>query len=344
MKILYLGDSWPDGTCAQRREALRRLGHEVTAWNPGRLIPGQGRIPFFDSFNVRTGYRLVAGIVASRLRARLLHESWDLVWVDCGAQLSPAFYRWLRKSRAPVVNYMTDNAFQSRDHKKWDLYRQCLPLHDLTVVPRAGNVSEARRAGAKDVMRVYFSYDPVAHAPSPGAAEAKKVHDVIFVGSWMPERGPFARAVLQRGLSLSILGNGWRRSPEWPDLKGHWLGGSVYGRAYVEAIESARIAIGLLSKGNRDLHTTRSVEVPFIGSAAFCAERTAEHAEMYREGVEAVFWNSPQECAQACLKLLEDPAGCRKMAARARNRVIELKLSNDEVAASILDRVGANKP
>ena len=342
MKILYLGDTNPQCTSAHRAAALRRLGHGVSAWNPGALVPGQKQIPFFASFNVRTGYRLVAGIVDARLRARLSGERWDLVWVDCGAELPPSFYRWLRKRGAPVLNYMTDNPFQARDFRKWDLYRKCLPLHDLSIFPRLENVVQARDAGANDVLRVCFSYDPVAHAPTPGAAPLKK-HDVIFVGSWMRERGPFATEVLRRGLSLGIYGDGWPRSPEWPVLKSHWLGGSVYGRAYVEAIESAHIAIGLLSKGNRDLHTQRSVEVPFIGSAAFCAERTSEHMEMYREGVEAVFWDSPEECARVCGNLLKDPAECARLAARARERVIELKLSNDEVMASILERLAGSR-
>ena len=188
-------------------------------------------------------------------------------------------------------------------------------------------------------MRVYFSYDPIAHAPTAGGVPAKK-HDAIFVGSWMPERGPFALAVLRAGLDLKIVGNDWPRSSEWPALKEHWLGPSVYGRSYVEAIESAHVAVGLLSKGNRDLHTTRSVEVPFIGSAAFCAERTSEHMEMYREGVEAVYWETPRECAAVCRQLLEDPAEPGRMAARAKARVLDLKLSNDEVLASILARAG----
>jgi spore maturation protein CgeB len=335
MKILYLGDSWPHGTCAQRCEALKRLGHEVSAWDPGRLIPGHAKIPFFSSFNVRTGYKFVAGVVSSRLRARLAHQQWDLAWIDCGAELPPSFYRWLREADAPVVNYMTDNPFSDRDFAKWHLYRKTIPLHDLTILPRAENVAQARREGATEVMRVYFSYDPIAHAPTPGVSREKK-HDVIFVGSWMPERGPFALEMLKRGLSLRIVGDGWPRSPEWGSLKSYWLGGSVYGRAYVEAIESARIAIGLVSKGNRDLHTTRSVEIPFIGSAAFCAERTAEHTVMYREGIEAVFWDSPEECAEACRHLLSRPGECARMATRAKIRLLDLKLSNDEVLASIL--------
>ncbi|MBE2205424.1 MAG: glycosyltransferase family 1 protein [Chthoniobacterales bacterium] len=338
MNILYLGETNPRSTSAHRANALRRLGHEVSAWNPGALVPGQKQIPFFASFNVRTGFRLVASLVAARLRARLQGASWDLAWVDCGAELPPSFYRWLKERGAPIINYITDNPFQNRDYRKWDQYRKSLSQHDLTVVPRLENVEQARQAGAKDVLRVSFSYDPIAHAPTPGGVPTK-TQDVLFVGSWMRERGPFATEVLRRGLSLGIIGDGWPRSPEWPALKSHWLGGSVYGRSYVEAIESTRIAIGLLSKGNRDLHTTRSVEVPFIGSAVFCAERTSEHMEMYREGHEAAFWDSPEECANVCASLLKDSSACAQMAVRARQRVIALKLSNDEVMASILDHL-----
>ena len=187
-------------------------------------------------------------------------------------------------------------------------------------------------------MRVYFSYDPIAHAPNKEQVSKKK-YDVIFVGSWMPERGPFAMALIHAGIDLKIIGNAWPRSPEWKSLKSCWLGPSVYGRSYVEAISSARIAIGLLSKGNRDLHTTRSVEIPYMGSAVFCAERTSEHLEMYREGKDAIFWDSPDECVSVCMDLLSLPSKCDMMANNTRKRVIDLKLSNDEVMASILNRI-----
>ena len=35
---------------------------------------------------------------------------------------------------------------------------------------------------------------------------------VCFIGSWMPERGPFMQALLQAGLPLSIWGDHWRKA------------------------------------------------------------------------------------------------------------------------------------
>ena len=86
-----------------------------------------------------------------------------------------------------------------------------------------------------------------------------------------------------------------------------------------------------MSKGNRDLHTTRSAEVPFIGTPAFCGERTSEHTFLFTEGIEAVFWNNAEECASQCRGLLAQPARIAQMAEAARRRIIAHRLSNDEV-------------
>jgi len=143
---------------------------------------------------------------------------------------------------------------------------------------------------------------------------------------------------------VKIYGDGWPRSPEWKELQSCWGGGSVYGAEYVRQVRQGRIALGLVSKGNLDLHTTRSVEIPFIGGAVFCGERTPEHQAMYREGEEAFFWSSPEECVAICRRLLADPERCARVAARARERVLASGLSNDEVLRTILGRIAEFSP
>ena len=95
---------------------------------------------------------------------------------------------------------------------------------------------------------------------------------------------------------------------------------------------------GLLSKGNRDLHTTRSAEVPHLGGV-FCAERTREHEALYLDGKEAVFWSDAAECAAACKALLDDAPLRRSMAAAGRVRCIANGTLNETVAEQVLQRV-----
>jgi spore maturation protein CgeB len=94
-----------------------------------------------------------------------------------------------------------------------------------------------------------------------------------------------------------------------------------------------------LSKGNRDLHTTRSLEIPYAGGL-LCAERTEEHEEPYREGVDAVFWSDARECAQICQELLDNPERRRAIAASGAERVCSLKLGNEDIVRNVLGDCG----
>jgi len=342
MKILYLGDDFTHSTSAHRAAALQRLGHEVVALNPRAHIP---RHRVVSGLNVRTGFRLFAPWVGARLQARIqarLQElAWpgfDLVWVDGCPEMPVSFHRWLKTCGWPVVCYHIDDPFGTRDRRKWDLLVQAVSCHDLAVVVREENVAEARARGAPEVRRVYRSYDPVAHAPQELTEDdrAQWSSEVSFVGTWMPERGPFMARLLDLGVPLSIWGDLWTKAAEWPQLRSCWRGPAVYGADYVRAVQGAKVALGLLSKGNRDLHTQRSAEVPFIGGAVFCAQRTVEHTFLFTDGEEAVFWDDADECAERCRELLTDPLRRARMVVAARRRIIDLGLSNDRVMQEVL--------
>lgn len=108
--------------------------------------------------------------------------------------------------------------------------------------------------------------------------------------------------------------------------------------AYASAIAAAKISLGLLSKGNRDLHTRRSVEIPSIGGL-LCAERTSEHLALYDEGTEAVFWNDAAECAAQCHRLLADDDLRASISKRGHHRALRNNLFNEPLMASIVKAV-----
>jgi spore maturation protein CgeB len=204
---------------------------------------------------------------------------------------------------------------------------------------RAQNVIEAKALGAKNVMRVFMTADEITHAPRVLTEEDYKQwsSEVLFVGTWMPERGSFLLKLIKLGIPLSIRGSSWQRSPEWHELKKYWQP-AVYGDDYAKAIQCAKINLGLLSKGNRDLHTTRSSEIPSFGGL-LCSERTSEHTSMYEEGKEALFWSDAAECAKICKLALTDDDGRQAIVKAGHERVIRNGQFNEVMLSKIIMNV-----
>ena len=180
--------------------------------------------------------------------------------------------------------------------------------------------------------------DEVQHAPRPMSENEVATWgcEVLFIGTWMPERGPLLAKLLSLGVPLSVRGSHWQRAPEWPLLAQAYVGGPVFGDDYARAIQGARVSLGLLSKGNRDLHTTRSLEIPALGGL-LCAQRTSEHVAMYDDGHEAVFWSDLEECAHRCKQLLADEPHRKAIAAAGSSRVRRNGHFNEPMLRSVIE-------
>ena len=333
LHVLYIGPV--SGTCLDRANAMRRLGHRITHIDPRELLP---RNVWIDRMLWRLGGHWLAPWVAKRMKAALAGQSFDLGYVDNGEWISPMVIRVLRQHCPKVINYNIDDPTGSRDMQRFAAYRRSVRHYDLVAVVREDNLPELQALGARRVLRVWRSSDELTHAARPLTQEdhAKWDCDVLFLGTWMPERGPFLLALVELGVPLTIQGAQWQKAPEWLALKAHWRGGSLEGDDYAKAIQCAKVNLGLLSKGNRDLHTTRSLEIPAL-AGLFCAERTSEHMAMYEDGVEAVFWSDAKDCAQACIDLLADEP--RRMAIAHAGHVRHLRNGhrNEVIMAQMLN-------
>jgi spore maturation protein CgeB len=272
-------------------------------------------------------------------------KQFDLVYIDGGELIGSSLVRELRQRFGTVVNYNIDDPFSERDGRRWRLYLESVPLYDLVVVVRDCNVSEALSSGARNVLRVYMSADEVAHSPRQITKQdsSKWASEVAFVGTWMPERGPFMARLLELGVPLSIYGCRWQKAREWSVLRSAWRGPGVYGDdEYARVIQCAKVNLGLLSKGNRDLSTTRSFEIPSLGGV-LCAERTSEHMQLYRENEEAVFWGDPEECARKCMQLVDDGKFRKSLGTNSRFRCLRNGTMNETVLTQIVDKLARPK-
>ncbi len=334
LSILYIGNS--DGTSLDRANALRRIGHHVEHVSLRRLLP---RTSWIDRITWHLGGDMLSPWILRRLPQALEATHYDLCYVDGGEWVTPRVIELIRRYAVKVVNYNIDDPLGSRDAARFAAYRRSVSSYDLCVVVREENVDEAWRLGAKDVIRVFRSSDEVAHAPRVLSATDTEHWraDVLFLGTWFPERGPFLVDLVKLGVPLTIRGANWKKAPEWPVLQAYFRGGHLRGDEYACALQCAKVSLGLLSKGNRDLHTTRSLEIPALGGL-LCAERTSEHLEMYVDGAEALFWSSAEECAMVCRDALADEERRRRIAIAGNARSIANGYHNEKIMSAIIER------
>jgi spore maturation protein CgeB len=337
--ILYLGTD--SGTSKHRIHALRRLGHQVEVLDPSLFLPSSGILAsIMGKWNFQTGALGLETYITNKVRSALSSRIFDLVWVDNGALIGPALVRELKSRFGWILNYNLDDPLGSRDANLFRLYLKAIPHYDLVVHVRDFNISEAYKAGARHALHVYRSADEIAHAPRELTDADRKRFDaeVAFVGTYMPERGPLMATLVHLGVPLTIYGNRWREAKEWPVLQSHWRPAVDDDELYPRALQCAKVCLGLVSTGNRDLHTTRSMEIPALG-ALLCAQRTREHEALYRDGEEAVFWSTPEECAQHCKRLLTDGRRRRSIALKGRLRCIHNGTYNEPTVARILAEI-----
>lgn len=336
LDVLYVGPL--AGTSRHRHDAFKRLGHRVRLFEPRRAVPASAWVD-------RIEWHLAPEVPAWAVRRRLSHEldghHYDLAFVDNGSMISAAAVRLLKQHCRAVVNFNHDDPYGQRDGVRFRAFRAAVPEYDLVTVVRRLNVAEADTLGARDVLRHPMVADDVAHRPR-AIGEAQRRHwasEVAFIGSWMPERGPFLSRLIERGVPLALYGSGWQKAREWPRLAPHHRAEHLEGDDYAYAIQCARVSLGLLSQGNRDQHTTRSTEIPMLGGL-LCAERSDEHLEMYDDGVEAAFWRDADECADLCLALLADENRRHAMAEAGQRRSHRNRLTSEHLIEAVIARLG----
>jgi spore maturation protein CgeB len=201
-----------------------------------------------------------------------------------------------RENHAQIVNYATDDPFNSRLSNP-DLV-DSIPIYDAYACTKKEIMNDVRRAGCRSVHYVPFAYNPSLHfreQPATCDEVQRFASDVASIGEADADRVPFFQKLIETmpELDLALYGGMWDRHP----VTRRHARGSVRGRDFRLALGGTRIAINLIRRGNRDDHVMRTFEAPACG-AFVLNERTSEHLELLAEDREAAYFSSPTEMVE----------------------------------------------
>ena len=339
MRILFAGPLWTGSTSVYRVDALRELGHEVVTVDTMPPDPRREHALFARVLN-RLGFPPDLAGANARLRRVAAAGGFDVVWVEKGRTLRPSTLRAVRRANpgAPLVSYALDDMMNPRNQSR--AWRASVPVYDVHVTTKTYNVHELPRLGARRVLFSGNAYAPAVHRPMTltPAERARWGSEVVFVGQVEADRLALIRALVAAGVEVTVHGPDWaRHRGEHPGLKvgEPWVADADYARV----VSGAKISLGFLRKANRDLQTTRSVEIPACGGFML-AERTDEHLALFAEGVEAEFFEGADELIRKTKTYLEhDEARCR-IAAAGRERCLRGGYGYPERLAGVLAALG----
>jgi hypothetical protein len=321
-----------------RLETLERLGHFVQAvpraHTQQRLFPR-----LLDSACWRLGYPRDHGLNESIL-SFLSRDQADILWCDRPLDLRPDTLERARKLNPTIkfVAYSLDDMAGS--HNQSPYYLKSIPLYDLHVTTKSYNVDELKALGGRKVLFVNNAFCPFVHFPMDLTPEEQQRYggSVGFIGSYERERAEMLVALANTGIPVRVWGGGWpkRLRSSIPNLRieDRWL----WGDSYRLAVNSFDINLGFLRKLNRDVQTTRSVEIPACGRFML-AERTAEHLSLFTEGIEAEFFSGKEELLEKCCYYLVHCEERQKIAAAGRERCLRSGYSYERQVEAVLDRL-----
>lgn len=343
MSIVFCGDLWWGSTARMRMEALERIGHTVigidTTYRP------QGLKGLIWRVARRAGVVIDAAGANDALIAAVAEHQPSVVWIDKGLGINARTLAEILRRRPAVklVHYSPDD--MGSKHNQTRQYLEGIPAYHLHATTKSFNVDELRAMGARDVLFVNNAYCPQAHRPQRMDSEERlRLGGAVgFIGGFELERAAAIWFLVTHGVPVRVWGEGWGRGWEkW--AASHRHAGlkvedrPVFGTEYARAICSFDINLAFLRKLNRDLQTTRSVEIPACG-AFMLAERTAEHQQLFQEGVEADFFGNQEEMLEQCRYYLSHSEARNQIAHAGLERCVLSDYSYDRQLCDVLQRL-----
>jgi spore maturation protein CgeB len=164
---------------------------------------------------------------------------------------------------------------------------------------------------------------------------------VGFIGQWEPERAESLRILALAGIPVRVWGFTWERMKDVPPGL-HLENKPLWADDYARAVCAFDITICFLRKANRDLQTSRTMEIPACGSFML-AERTAEHQRLFLEGEEAEYFSDDEELIRKVRYYLDHPEERRRIAKRGYERCLRDGYSNENRLRVALNTIIASK-
>ena len=298
MKVLVVGNGASSIHECAVEEAFKVLGCHVDVLYWYSYFESKN---LFRKFLLRFQNKYLIGGSVRKINIDLIKLAIEkkpkLIFIYRGTHIYRKTIKRIKNELSDVVvfGYNNDDPF-SKGNQCWVFrhFLKSIDSYDLVFSYRKHNIADYISYGAKKVEILMPWYLPQYSSEGKSTNSPYK-YDVIFIGHYEDDqRIAYLKAVSESNLSSGIFGPDWDRCPKYNWLERYDPIYPVHGASYHRALQSARVALCFLSTLNRDVYTRRCFEIPALGVFLLC-QYSKELADIFRDGIDVVFFYSPND-------------------------------------------------
>ena len=234
MKVLVTGYHNPhyETVTEYMERAVRALGHDLVGYDDARhIIPGRlrSRVRVLEEVNLRH--------INRRLLALARRAKPEVVLVTGGDRIRKDTIEALKAAGVLTVLWTTDPPRGCMPHLR------VAPHYDRIFCQGSEFVELLRERGTDSARWLPVGCDPASHHPVEVTDEEVRLFggDVVFVGSWYPERA----ALFERlcAYDLAVWGPGWEMLPKDSAVRRHLRGAHTTPADWRKIYSASRIVL-----------------------------------------------------------------------------------------------------
>lgn len=334
MKILFVGSG--SGNSLLTYKCIKKIHKNTKFLNTDSILENKFQKKLFNEIYPQLFEKKI-----NNFYNKFIKKNFDLIFFyNCQFMTENIIFSF-KLNKSKIFFYCADNPFVSRDKKRWFFVKNNIKYFDQVIFQQKNREKYVEKFKIKNFITILPPYFKDYHYKSYLKNPPK---EIIFLGTWFPERGKFFYNLKKKGLNFDIYGNRWQKDKNYYKyLKDNINLKYISAKNVSRVISKYKIAIALYSKENFDDLSNRTVEIPVAG-ALICSQKTQTITKIFKENKEAIFFNNYQECYKKCQHLLNNLKKINFIRKNCRNKIIQIyKPEASNVYKKILDFKNINK-
>lgn len=302
MKILFIGPN--QGTSKYNYLAIKKIYKNTHLIDIQKLKINKIQNYFFHHYIPKILNNKINNFYEKEIK-----KKYDIAFINNVSLLNEKSILKIKQSVKQIFYYCADNPFVNRDKLRWYNFNKIFSQIDIIIFHQKRREIYAKRHKIKNYLLTIPPYYKKIHL---NKVNLNKKKNIVFIGTWFPERGKFFYDLKKLGLDFDIYGSRWEKDRKYYKYIKENINHPLKYENTSKFISKYKINLGLLSSENDDDITRRCIEIPASGSLLIC-QRTSTLKKIFKENKEALFFSSSKECFIKCKQILQKPKLLKKI-------------------------------